>query len=258
MSFLLTEARYKVEHPNIVPQETRRALHDSYMESYPPVTSNNEDHQYALYELWRQHIGTEWKDWAGEEGCISHGLTINSLYRDVFTPEQFTKMSKLRRYINLNLCWAIPAPATIEYIKSLNLPIVEIGAGSGYFGGLIKNRGVDIVMVDDNSDDFYGQNPGIIKQEGVEYLSSHDGCADRALFLCWAREDWIDQVLVAFRGDTVIWIGELSYLDPHDGLEDGCTGHLHNKSGWREEARRHIPTWPGMHDLLIVYKRRSD
>lgn len=47
--------------------------------------------------------------------------------------------------------WAIPNDFAIQTIKKLNRPILEIGAGTGYWAKLLADQGVDILAFDNQS-----------------------------------------------------------------------------------------------------------
>jgi hypothetical protein len=95
------------------------------------------------------------------------------------------------------------------------------------------------------------------------------GHPDRTLLLVWPMmQEWADQVLDLYAGDTVVYVGEGS---------GGCTGtdRMHAILGeerycWHDDgpcacpqdpARFEqvedveIPQWAGVHDRLSVYRR---
>ena len=52
------------------------------------------------------------------------------------------------RSLQLNIGYAIPSPAAIEAIVSLQKPVLQMGAGTGYWSALLKTKGVDLVAYD--------------------------------------------------------------------------------------------------------------
>eukprot|EP00198_Chlamydomonas_reinhardtii_P010891 XP_001700228.1 predicted protein [Chlamydomonas reinhardtii] len=85
--------------------------------------------------------------------------------------------------------------------------------------------------------------------DGPEFLARHGGCPDRALLLCWARHDMGEASLAAYRGDTVVAVGE---------VQQGATWELDRElhPEWRQVRRVPLPNWTGIHDDLRVYRRR--
>ena len=91
-----------------------------------------------------------------------------------------------RRY-----AWAIPNDEALDAMVALG-PIVELGAGRGYWGALLAERGADIVCYDlypPEADDVNGwhDQAGVyypVKDGGVEMAALH---ADRALFCAGPR-----------------------------------------------------------------------
>ena len=93
-------------------------------------------------------------------------------------------------------------------------PIVELGAGTGYWAYLLAARGVDIVAYDlappDQVPNAYKLDPRTwttVRPGGVEILSEHP---DRPLFLCWPgyRDAFANDALAAYAGQHVLYIGE--------------------------------------------------
>lgn len=145
-----------------------------------------------------------------------------------------------------NYSFAIPNEPSLDLIAKFG-PIIEIGAGTGYWAYLLANRGVDIIAIDNNNEkgNVAKYFSSMIIDDGEKYLKNHNGCYDRSLFICWPRyiKDFIDSYL----GTTVIWIGEV----------EGCTDDMEDNLEWQETHSMIIPTWLGIHDILKVFKRSS-
>lgn len=155
--------------------------------------------------------------------------------------------------------WAIPNDAALDALAN-RAPLVEIGAGGGYWAHLLRERDVDIVAYDPEL--WHTTEPGIKEKQrvwtevelgGGEAVARH---RDRTLFLCWPsyRDDWSDLTLEAYMdvgGQTVALIGEDEY---------GCTGseRFHDllRAHFDEVAEVEIPQWPGIHDYLGIWERR--
>lgn len=148
--------------------------------------------------------------------------------------------------------WAVPNEAALAAIIAASpRGVVEIGAGTGYWAGLLRARGARVMA--------YDQAPHVNSQAqaawsevlvgGPEMAAHH---SDLALMLCWPpyAAPMAAEALRAYRGDTLIWIGE------GDG---GCTGDDEAwriiAAEWREDHEVRIPQWPHIHDSLTVYRR---
>ena len=150
--------------------------------------------------------------------------------------------------------WAIP---TSEAIKAMALvPLVEIGAGTGYWASLVQQAGGEIWPFDRylgarNSYKHTTQwtkvmqgGPGMLKGLSKELN----------LFLCWPpyAEPMARQCLNYFQGQYVFYVGE------GDG---GCTGddQFHQRLSDRYDLVEEmvLPTWAGIHDSLYVYKKQQ-
>jgi hypothetical protein len=156
----------------------------------------------------------------------------------------------VRRY-----AFAVPTPAALAAVARY-APIVELGAGTGYWAFVLRERGVDVVAYDLAPPDRL-PNPHLfrpvtwtrVEQGGVEVLASH---ADRALFLCWPsyRDPFAAHALEAYTGKTLIYVGE-----PPGGhtADDAFFAELARR--WRLVEHVALPNWPGTHDALSVYER---
>jgi hypothetical protein len=158
-----------------------------------------------------------------------------------------------RRDFVQEFAWAVPSDEAIKAIIGQG-PVVEIGAGNGYWASLIAQVGGDIVATDIGSEQFK-----FTKQwhptEKLGALSAVEKYgANRALLSVWPcyQQHWATEALLAYQGDTFIYVGESSW---------GCTGdaELHaireDETKWKETLCLRLPQWDGIHDELIVYKR---
>lgn len=169
------------------------------------------------------------------------------------------------RYVK-RFSWAIPTQKIIEKIAEYS-PIVEIGAGRGYWAKLLQGVGADVVCYDKNppglSDDnkyhppceglgfLQGQREFVSVLQGDEQsIVKHQ---DRALFLCWPpyADTMAFDCLKLYAGKTVIYIGE------GDGGCTGCDGfHEKLEREFNEVFNDGLPQWWGIHDELWIYERK--
>lgn len=152
--------------------------------------------------------------------------------------------------------WAIPDAEAIKTIAKYG-PIIEIGAGKGYWASQISRRSrvvaYDMHLKDnhytDNGYMFFDVQPmNDISLEEIFNLHSV-----KTLFLCWPPygTDMAYKTLMAYSGEFLIYVGESS---------GGCTGDdsFHNELNekWEVVEEQSIPKFHGLHDYLTVYKRK--
>jgi hypothetical protein len=161
--------------------------------------------------------------------------------------------SRYRREMCREYSFAIPSPRALRVLAELS-PLVELGAGSGYWAMLIRQAGGKIIAYerDLGSSNKYAftRAYGTVLEGDEKTLQITD---DRlSLLLCWPNynTDFAYNCLRMFKGNRIAYIGE---------PEGGCTGNLHFFELLRREwfllNTISIPQWPGIHDSLFVYER---
>jgi hypothetical protein len=159
--------------------------------------------------------------------------------------------------------WAIPNDKALEKIAKCT-PLVEVGAGTGYWAWLLRQLGVDIFAVDRCPPGGSNMSKNGFHPEAstwTEVFSADetvlDSIKDRSLFLCWPPSDhpMAFETLSRFKGNTFSFVGE-DWPSCATGNKDFFE-LLHRD--WVLEAdcgRVRIPQWPGRKDFLWVYRRR--
>ncbi|TMH80826.1 MAG: hypothetical protein E6H47_15895 [Betaproteobacteria bacterium] len=136
------------------------------------------------------------------------------------------ELAERRRELASLFSWAIPNARALEVLAA-HAPLLECGAGMGYWSALLRARGVDVLAYD-------AAPPGRSSKNAyhraarepwtkIHRLSSVIAARrhrERTLVLCWPPYD--DDaasyaVLRAYRGDTLIYIGE---------PDEGATGSV--------------------------------
>lgn len=207
-------------------RERRRPVHDALIARFDkPMDCPN-----PCYEKWRK--------WATGVVYTGFFLEFDTLCGSLWS----VRYAVAREY-----SWAVPTRDAIDLcITSSNGRVVEVGSGTGYWASLLERHGCDIVAVDDHREGtrltFF---PKTVDQTGQDYLTANGGCKDRALMLCWPRST--EEIVGAFKGDIIIWIGELG---------DGCTGTI-DEEHWMQGEVLEIPRWGGIRDVLVIYHRSS-
>jgi len=159
---------------------------------------------------------------------------------------------ELRDELVKKYAWAVPTEASIEAIAALG-PIVEVGAGTGYWAWLLRQVGATVEAYDVAPGDNHWCK-GLyteVKVGGPEVVENHPG---HSLLLCWPPyQDPMSEIAVRmYTGRTVIHVGE----DRH-----GCTGNsgfhdlLEERFECPHESTIDIPTWAGIHDFVQVWRK---
>jgi hypothetical protein len=166
-----------------------------------------------------------------------------------------------RRVACDRFAWAVPHPGTLDVLASLS-PIIEMGAGAGYWALLLRLRGAHVIAYDrDPPYGTYAQHRNHwhrgtivpwspVRRGGPEVLKHH---RVPTLFLCWPpyAEPFAYNCLKAYRGRRVAVVGE----------HGGCTGDDKFEelleAAWEIEREVSMPQWWGIHDYLRVFKRKN-
>ena len=150
--------------------------------------------------------------------------------------------------------WAIPNEEALNTVAEFS-PIVEIGAGTGYWAALLQAKGVDVKPYDisppETGKNAYHSNSWTkVLRGGPEKAASH---SERTLLLCWPPygSTMAQESLSHYSGEHVIYVGEWC----------GCTAdsafHADLASRFNQVRFVEIPTWNGIHDRLSVWKRKT-
>lgn len=155
--------------------------------------------------------------------------------------------------------FAIPTEEALEEIVKYS-PIIEIGAGNGYWAHLIEQYGGKIVAFDNNE-----RNNEWSKHEKKVYFVNDwfdvkygnekeiDNYPDHTLFLCWIEYcgEYGLNCLKKYKGKYFIHIGESL---------GGCCAtdefFSYLEASFKEIESPYIPRWYGIHDYLTIYERR--
>lgn len=153
--------------------------------------------------------------------------------------------------------WTITDPATVAFVAEHSRGrMVDPMAGTGWWGWLLAQVGVDVVSYDlePGGNHWHEGQPlhaDVRALDGVEAVVLH---SDRTLFLAWPPYDkptGVD-ILRAYRGDRAVVIGE---------GEGGCTGDdalfAELRRRWTEVASHTPVQWFGLHDVVTVYDRSA-
>ncbi len=191
-------------------------------------------------------------------GCTSRGAPLKNPYLTEFaairTREEYFER---RPYLVQAYAWAVPTCQAVTTIKEYQ-PIVEAGAGTGYWASLLKQIGADVVA--------YDITPAPSKKNPWHFRASHSWTEvlagdesivtkypGRALFISWPPHDepFAVKALSRYRGKTFIYAGE---------GPGGCNGDRAFfqvlARDWKLVNVVPLPQWAESHDSLKVYQRK--
>lgn len=142
--------------------------------------------------------------------------------------------------------WAIPNDEAIAALLECS-PLIEMGAGTGYWSWLLRQAGANVLA--------YDLNPHApphwtsVEQGDESIVPSH---SDRTLFLCWPsyQEPMAFQALSQYSGKWVAYVGEMGGRTADDSFHRLLSASFELK---REVL---IPVWPGFLDRLYLFERR--
>jgi hypothetical protein len=142
---------------------------------------------------------------------------------------------------------AIPTADVIHKIVK-HSPIVEIGAGTGYWAHFIAECGGDVVAFDKAVPERYWFK---VKKGGPRMAARYP---ERTLLLCWPSYDvpFAQECLDHYKGSTLIYIGEWRGCTADEAFHDTL------ERDWKHVETIEIPQWFGIHDCLWIYERCTD
>jgi hypothetical protein len=170
---------------------------------------------------------------------------------------QLLALSERRRELAQLFAWAVPTDEALAAI-ALYAPLIECGAGTGYWAALLRARGVDVVAYDleppgrSAANDFHRRQAQWIEVRRGTAVDAVRRHPDRALVLCWPPFDEDDASyapLRAYAGDVVIHVGE------REGATGSVRFHRELALNWTLVEEVPLPSWPGLDDRVAVYRR---
>ena len=175
---------------------------------------------------------------------------------------QVLGLRERRREMAALFSWAIPSGPALEMLGRYG-PLVDGGAGTGYWAALLAAAGADVVAFDLAPPSGAVANPyhpgRRTAWHGVQPLSTIDAVRrnpDRTLLMVWpphGDDESGYRAVRAYRGHVLLLVGEGA---------DGATGsvrlHRELELNWRPIATVAIPRWPSLSDRLVVFGRAAE
>ena len=139
--------------------------------------------------------------------------------------------------------FSIPCAEMLDALAQ-HQPILEIGAGTGYWTALMRHRGIDVIGTDPDEQSWWKQvgqyDPTQVKMEARPALRQW---SDRTVFCSWPsyKESWFLQALEAMH------VGRRLILIEEDACAD-CKTWEYRDGHFTLETKIQVPAWPGMND----------
>jgi len=150
--------------------------------------------------------------------------------------------------------YVFPSDSALTMLAGLG-PLVEMGAGTGYWAHRLRSLGLDVAAFDQAPVDGERTNryhPGTRPWAHVEPGDQTvlPGYADRGLFLCWPPLfSSLGNCLSYYRGDTIAYIGDGGYRTARlDQLRPSFTRVA-------TVPARALDPYPGIRPQLTIWKR---
>lgn len=157
---------------------------------------------------------------------------------------------EVRKQLIWAYSWAIPSDDAIRVIAE-HSPLLELGAGTGYWAWLIRQAGAEITCLDSRPEAPPHWHP---VQSGTPKTAALDPShPNRTLLLVWPplREEGQEcmalECLRELSPRTVIYVGEWG------GRTASAEFHAFLQSHYRLKREFALPNWPGFKDTLRVY-----
>jgi SAM-dependent methyltransferase len=164
-----------------------------------------------------------------------------------------------RRELAGLFAWAVPSAAALGAVAGYG-PVLECGAGTGYWAALLRQRGADVLACDahpvavGHANAYHAGNPEPwTRVEAMASVPAVRAHRSRTLLLCWPPPDddtASHAALRAYRGDTLLYVG-----DGPAGPTGTVRFHRELADNWTVTEEVAIPTWPGLRDRLMVLRR---
>ena len=178
--------------------------------------------------------------------------------------------------------WAIPNTTALQTLLDLG-PILEIGAGTGYWAYLLSKHGGDVVaydMKDSHEGQSYRFRHSLVQDGGIEQIQAK--ChSHRTLLICWpdiveeSVEDDADRGSFSLdclthysHGEMLAYIGELGPhvvrtkegwgdVFPPCGSSSSAVFQVELKESFDLVTRVCLPNWPPYNSHLTIWRRKN-
>jgi hypothetical protein len=189
----------------------------------------------------------------------TQGLDVKNLYepdRLLERIEHHLREFELRESFIKRYGFAILTREAIEAIRPY-APLLEIGAGSGYWAYELRNYGIDVIATDSQHEAFGWFRSENVKQGRwdktyveIEQLTSVEAVRkypNRNLLVVWPsyRESWAADALGLFTGQVVVYMGEWGSACAEDRFFDLLD------QGFSDRISVRMPHFWGLYDRYL-------
>jgi len=152
--------------------------------------------------------------------------------------------------------FAILTEEAIEQLKPF-APFIEVGAGTGYWAYELQKRNVEIVATDKihfkySTYKFKKQWTEVKKLSAVQAIKKYPKHILMFIWPCY-NESWAYEALKKYKGNKLVYCGE-----GHGGCTANDNFHEALEKKWEQFEEISIPQWFGIHDYLMIYKRKTN
>lgn len=165
--------------------------------------------------------------------------------------EDAARRTGARDWLAHTYSWAIPSEEAVAALVEVS-PLVEIGAGGGYWAKLIREAGGEVEAFDENpTQNEWAKRRWSKVQAGDEYAVA--AYPNHSLFLCWPPDNDLmaEWTLDYYMGDVVAYVGE------HEGGVCATPGFFAMLDrDFEQERQIDIPRFWGISDYLSIWRRR--
>lgn len=175
--------------------------------------------------------------------------------------DSYTTQFAVRHEFIRTFGFAVLTGKAIEAMRP-HAPLLELGAGSGYWSYELRKHGIDVIPTDDHSGEYGHFREGakqrrweghFLEPEKLDALDAVRKYPNRNLLVVWPdyKEPWAADALSIFTGKTVIYMGE---------GEGGCTAddwfHELLETIYSDQEYVRMPHFWGLHDDHLTIARK--
>jgi len=166
-------------------------------------------------------------------------------------PDHSLSMHLLRDEVIKQFGFGLPSQELLDVLEQ-HQPIVEIGAGTGYFTKLMKNRGIDVIGTDIGIGQRFAAGSLDPQQLRMQAKTAVRCYRDRTVFCSWPSlwETWFRQALRAMQ------IGQKLIVIEEDACAEDSTWEYRDQSFDKLGDWIALPAWPMMNDRARAWVKK--